>query len=379
MENPIDLSTRLFDYLKGNLTELERVAMEREIEADENLKILIQQYYDKDRVKRELSMLNSFAPEAALKRVTQRKNKLRRTLLYSVSAASAAILVGVSLFMLYQPQQIEQTQQPELAMMDAVHVPTVIITNESNNVIASKIIDVKDNAGDYNATSSRINSVTQERSVTQVKVNYKTIIVPTGYTLKVNLPDGTIVMLDAKSELTFPDRFEGGLREVKFRGNAYFDVTKSAVPMHIKTPEADVMVYGTRFNLFSSDVLATTELVLEEGSVGVSAGGLEQKLVPNQRAICVSGSQTPIVDNVNPNDYTGWMSNVFRYHKTPLKRIIYDIYSWYGVKINIDERYANEAVFIEFNKSESVEWVVKTLEKLFETKIEKEGGEYYMR
>lgn len=70
-------------------------------------------------------------------------------------------------------------------------------------------------------------------------------------TAKVQLPDGSIVMLNSNSTLTYPTQFSDKQREVNLLGEAYFEVTKDTKrPFVVTTPyQANIKVYGTQFNV----------------------------------------------------------------------------------------------------------------------------------
>ena len=70
----------------------------------------------------------------------------------------------------------------------------------------------------------------------------------------VRLADGTLVMLNAGSRLTYPKEFSGNKREVTLSGQAFFSVHPDKVhPFVVKTKNMDVTALGTAFEVFSFD------------------------------------------------------------------------------------------------------------------------------
>ena len=64
------------------------------------------------------------------------------------------------------------------------------------------------------------------------------------------LADGTRVWLNSGSELQFPNRFVGDSREVKLRGEAYFEVVKNEKqPFRVNAGKLNVEVLGTSFDV----------------------------------------------------------------------------------------------------------------------------------
>lgn len=109
---------------------------------------------------------------------------------------------------------------------------------------------------------------------TQIVVNQQKAIVPvnemrvlTGKQYVV-LPDGSRVLMNANSELSyFPDSFEGGSREVRLSGEAFFDIVRNPEkPFLVKSGEVVTRVLGTSFNvnMHQSKVVVTVTRGLVE-------------------------------------------------------------------------------------------------------------------
>lgn len=94
-----------------------------------------------------------------------------------------------------------------------------------------------------------------------------------GEMLNVNLPDGSEIALNSGSRLTHKRSFGFSRRNVKLRGEAFFDVAHNEVPFIVETFNGEITVLGTRFNVRSweSDETPETVVVLEQGSVRFTA------------------------------------------------------------------------------------------------------------
>lgn len=93
-----------------------------------------------------------------------------------------------------------------------------------------------------------------------------------------NLPDGTSVVLEENSKLTYdPADFSKGKRRISFTGVAYFTVTKDREnPFLIESTDVDVRVTGTAFNLKAGPNHKYDVLSLDEGSVEFMPHGAHQ-------------------------------------------------------------------------------------------------------
>jgi ferric-dicitrate binding protein FerR (iron transport regulator) len=109
---------------------------------------------------------------------------------------------------------------------------------------------------------------------------------------KIELPDGSIVWLNAGSKLTYDKNFGKELREVTLTGEGYFDVMKmKEKPFIIHTSSINIKVLGTVFNVKAYPEDKHTETSLIRGSVEVTI-----KNRPNDKII-LSPSEKLIVEN----------------------------------------------------------------------------------
>ncbi|MCE7044410.1 FecR family protein [Dyadobacter sp. CY312] len=106
--------------------------------------------------------------------------------------------------------------------------------------------------------------------------------------LPVKLPDGTAVMLAEGSILYYPEGFKGGMRNVRLRGEAFFDVKKDSLhPFTIYTDMVKIRVLGTSFSVRERKTESFTEVGVKSGKVRVesNSSGKQLLLEPNQRAV----------------------------------------------------------------------------------------------
>lgn len=160
-----------------------------------------------------------------------------------------------------------------------------------------------------------------------------------GMTAKVKLPDGSVVMLNSNSTLSYPAEFDGKLREVKLLGEAYFEVSKDPKhPFIVNTPyQASIKVYGTKFNVeaYAKDSMLTASL--KEGSIALSYLGKdgklkEQMLLPGQ-SVSYRDHELPTLMADNMIDInTAWTDGKIIFRNTPLQEVIHELEKTYNVK-----------------------------------------------
>lgn len=99
--------------------------------------------------------------------------------------------------------------------------------------------------------------------------------------LYMTLLDGSKVVLNAGSTLSYPDSFDRQARIVRLSGEAYFDVSKNAAhPFIVETPTLRVTVLGTRFNVRAFNDGSQAEVSLISGRVKVAGIGPAGELAP---------------------------------------------------------------------------------------------------
>ena len=82
-----------------------------------------------------------------------------------------------------------------------------------------------------------------------VAVVWNTVETPVGSEYRVVLSDGTRVVLNSCSSLSYPVPFTGDNREVKLAGEAFFEVERDGRPFVVSTGRLDVRVMGTSFDV----------------------------------------------------------------------------------------------------------------------------------
>ena len=304
-----------------------------------------------------------------------RKKRMVRVWWSAGGSVAAAILVFFTLTQWFPwGEKPEEKKIPTIALTE-IKVPTLITMENDHDILSLETLDLKDAKVGYIVKES---GQSEEIIDAEKPIRYNRVVIPAGFTYKVKLADSSVVTLNAGSELRFPNEFRDSLREVEFSGEAYFEVKKSGKPFVVKAGNTRVRVYGTRFNLFYCEKLALSEAVLVEGSIGMTANGKETKIIPNQRVFYSMKDSVVRAENVDPADYIGWLWNSFKYNGARLDKIVFDIAQWYGVEIQLAPGLEKQTFSLEFDKSSTVEWVVRALGLIIDKPIKTEGGAYYI-
>ncbi|MBN9297456.1 MAG: FecR domain-containing protein [Filimonas sp.] len=127
------------------------------------------------------------------------------------------------------------------------------------------------------------------------------IITQRGSKSKIKLADGTVVVLNADSKLSYPESFVSDTREVELIGEAYFSVAHdSAHPFIIHTGRLNIKVLGTEFNVknYPQDDVIETALIRGKVEVSMVSNPSEKFILKPSEKIVVSKKKEEVhVDN----------------------------------------------------------------------------------
>lgn len=190
---------------------------------------------------------------------------------------------------------------------------------------------------------------------------------PTGMISRLTLPDGSKVVLNNNSKLTYPIKFSDDQRMIKLDGEAFFEIEKDSLkPFLIHTAGMNVRVLGTSFNLKAYDDDSETILSLKQGLVQaetIRKGEVENiKLEPGEQLIVDRLSETLERKKVNVNWYTTWINGKLVYRDETLGRILKDLEQRFDIDIVVkDSMLLKDRYFVSFMHGETVKQMLYLL------------------
>ena len=189
-----------------------------------------------------------------------------------------------------------------------------------------------------------------------------------GQQLTLKLADGTTVRLNAGSMLTYPETFPTDKREVRLKGEAYFEVAPNATaPFIIRTGDVDVQVIGTKFTVKAYPESEFVKVAVVEGKVAVQANsedaapaGKKVMLTKDEMATVEKSNSELNVTNYDRNDALGWQNGILYIEKADFPQIIKQLERWYGVEISVDSAVTVDATWRFSGKFEnkSVDYIL---------------------
>lgn len=158
---------------------------------------------------------------------------------------------------------------------------------------------------------------------------------------QVTLPDGTKVLLNKHSSLTYKQNFGRKDRKVRLTGEGYFEVTKDTTRRFIVgTDFIDITVLGTTFNVYAYESKDFLEMSLVEGRVHVSTNHPPYKTIdvkPNEKVTYNKNTGEILLESTSNKMETAWISEklVFRHDK--LQDVLKALERKYGVTFIVNE------------------------------------------
>ncbi|MEN5232481.1 FecR family protein [Sphingobacterium faecium] len=304
----------------------------------------------------------------AIHTLTDNSKKLKK--IWKLWATAAALLIGVGLISMYYIITKNEINSTPLSSMYGSDVlpgnnrATLLLADGTRIELdsSSNGIQVDDKTISYNNGTVISANNTSASAV---------LSVPNGGIYRLTLPDGSKVVLNSGSSLTYPLQFEDTLRLVKLEGEGYFEVSPDkSKPFKVQSGTQTLTVLGTHFNIqsYAGERIQTTLL---EGKVSLNAIGAKALLSPGQQATIKN--DTYQVRKVNVQEAIAWSKNLFIFNNIPLIQIFKGLERWYDVEFIYSKTLTNEPYLMEIPKDRKLSEILSSISGLTEIKFKIEG------
>ena len=380
MKNPFEFAKELLRYTRGELSKEEEKGIEQVLLEVKGMNTLVEELKDKDRIEYEMHIIAKFNTEKALSKLKNRKQVKRRGILSWIAAASVVVIAGVSAWILL-------SQEPDvdnLSVTEKFEPGKAIVTLEMasglkyrldtlSSVVRNNRVNV---AFDNNDGVLKIKEQDSLADGATKEIGYNTVNVPYGGTYTVELCDGTKVYLNSGTTLEFPSRFDGKVRSVILKGEAYFDVARNvSKPFVVEVDEMKVKVLGTSFNVKSYVDEPGVYTTLVEGSVAILRDGQpEKKIKPGEQAYYNKGVGTLSIAEVDVKEFTSWKDGLFYFKDIALEEILRIVSRWYDLEVFYMNQGAKSVIYSgKLPMYSSVEDVLRKFEISGDVRFELKG------
>ena len=153
----------------------------------------------------------------------------------------------------------------------------------------------------------------------------------------IELPDGTNVVLNSASQLSYLNNFGENGRRVQLNGEAYFKVAHDEkCAFIVQVGDLEVKVLGTSFNVSAYEDAKDVTVVLLEGKVGVYAQKTSHIMKPGDKIEYNKATHKITATQVHPSDYIEWTKLNIYFEKESLENIMKTLSRIYDVEIRFD-------------------------------------------
>ena len=294
-------------------------------------------------------------------------------------AAIAVIAFGVGFYTLHN-RNVPGDFLSHLSPMD-ISEPVLLQNNQKYIALGAESFSLNEQKGIVkNNHTDRLLSYHQEDASRGFSFGKKRadnrLLVPQGQTYKLALADGTNVMLNAESELTFPSEFDTDRREVFLKGEAFFQVTHNEkAPFIVHTDQLDVQVLGTTFNVSGYNNENMLKVTLVEGSIRIHQQGDSVKIRPNEQYNYNKNTREKRVQTEDTELFTSWVNDEYIFKDTTLDEIFNRINHWYMFDVTYESPSLKEKrFFLTIGRDASLDQIIQIINSTEEVCIEKKDN-----
>jgi ferric-dicitrate binding protein FerR (iron transport regulator) len=197
--------------------------------------------------------------------------------------------------------------------------------------------------------------------------------------LIVNLGDGSKVILNRNSELTFRKNFGKRNRNVNLTGEAFFEIAPDASkPFIIDAGQATVKVVGTSFNVITSNQNSEVEVFVKTGKVLLSGSDNSESIELDPGYVGkIDEEKAEKAINTNPN-YMSWNTNLLTYNGQSLDIVFRDLKRVYNMDIVADDKSILENRWTSPIDNQTEETIIRLICVSFNLGYTKDGNVYHL-
>ncbi|NGP86893.1 FecR family protein [Fodinibius halophilus] len=190
--------------------------------------------------------------------------------------------------------------------------------------------------------------------------------VPAGETKTIQMSDNSTIHLNSGSVLSYSHLFNWWSRNVRLKGEAFFEIKSSEHPFRVVTGNASVEVLGTKFNVryWPNEKDNMTSVFLSEGKVLLQATGTNNSVTlhPGKQSWISNNHPSPVAPRpVDPTKALAWQQDSFAFENQHLSSIFKEIQRRFDVKINYHPNISNDKITIYLSDIETAEMAIKDI------------------
>ena len=186
------------------------------------------------------------------------------------------------------------------------------------------------------------------------------------------LPDGSQVAMNQYSTVKFSPKADKKYRRVELAGDAFFEVQRdTARPFVITAQDIEIEVLGTAFYVDAREDQPQIQVIVQSGTVSVSAG--TQQVILSADEIAIYDKATgALTERANDDlNYMAWRTGVLVFEASDLESVVFDLNRRFHSNISIANPELRSCEITATYEQNSLEAIVKIIERTLGVKGEK--------
>ncbi len=308
-------------------------------------------------------------------RIVRRRGRSVRLIRFRVVAAVCILALGIGAVGLWSNSRQDRGGSPLAGSIRMGSPKAIVELAGGQQFLFNKDTTLRLEAQGIQLVSSRDTlDIIQPVIAGERGEEYNVVRIPHGGEYITRLPDGSVVHLNAGSELKVPVYFGTESREVWLRGEGFFEVVhRENLIFTVHTDKADISVLGTEFDVraYTDEKEVVTTLV--QGAVGVSSGRTYDRLKPGEQAR-IAGKGDVRVAEVDIYPFIAWKNGRMVFENERLEKIMAELQRWYDFELFYADPDVKEMHFtIDILKYEEISKVLNLMERMNKVKFTQKG------
>lgn len=337
MRKDIEISDLIYKFLRGETSKSEDELLEAWCLELRNRKLFME-LRDANHLYEGVTDMCNVDTSIPFENVNAQIRKKKRVhLMKYVAGVAAVLMVGMVFVFFMEEEKNEPVRQVLLSSVSKGKTESfaTLVTTSGKVVYLEDSVKQESLKERNKETLKPIENESDPQVIPTQEVEYNVLTTSKQGNIKIVLYDGSLVWLNAGSELRYPNTFVENQRVVYLKGEAYFDVTKDrSHPFIVKTISSEISVLGTSFNVNARENSCVTTLV--EGRVRMKHGIKDSVELRAGQQAWVAGTEKIRVQEVDTRYYTSWMNNMFAFRETSLREIATVLEDWYECKCRFE-------------------------------------------
>lgn len=315
-------------------------------------------------------------------RLKIRKDTIKRRrnyFLITSASIAASILIGIStIYILNHTTATDIDLQAIAERMNSQTVDEVTLITAKEQLNLDENVFIKYSKEGKVAVNSQ---VLKEEENVKVKdeQEYNQLLVPPGKRARIELSDGTRLVVNSQSKVIYPRCFKGDIRKIYAQGEVFLEVAHDKKhPFIVESEDFNLRVLGTKFNV-SNYKGSATNIVLIEGSVEVTDKNDRKAQLSPCDLLNIADGAIAFQKKVDVAEYISWIDGIMLLNGNNLSHIIQRLSIYYGLSIQCDPIVGKEKVYGKLDLKDDIDEVIECIRQTLPFTIERSDTSIYLK